>query len=232
MLLAFMASMLGLVLADDLLLVAVFWGLTGITSFLLIGFVHEVGTSRLSAQQALLVTVAGELAMLAGLVLLGFTAGTFTVSALPADLGEGPLVAQGRYALILFLVVAGAFSKSAQFPVHFWLPNAMAAPTPVSAYLHSATMVTAGVYLLARLMPTLGGTPLWTVLLTVAGGITLLIGAGLALRQHDLKLILAYSTVAALGTMVLLLGLGTPRPPWPPWHSCWRTPSTRPGSSW
>jgi multicomponent Na+:H+ antiporter subunit A len=210
MLLAFMASMLGLVLSDDLLLVAVFWGLTGITSFLLIGFVHEVGTSRLSAQQALLVTVAGELAMLAGLVLLGFAAGTFTISALPADLGEGGLVAQGRYALIVLLVMAGAFSKSAQFPVHFWLPNAMAAPTPVSAYLHSATMVTAGVYLLARLAPTLGGTPLWTILLVVAGGITLLIGAALALRQHDLKLVLAYSTVAALGTMVLLLGLGTP----------------------
>jgi multicomponent Na+:H+ antiporter subunit A len=205
--LAFMASMLGLVLADNLLLVVVFWGLTGITSYLLIGFEHTVGNSRLSAQQALIVTVSGELAMLAGLVLLGFAAETFTISAL-GPIGEA-IRDDARYVLFVVLILLGALSKSAQFPFHFWLPNAMAAPTPVSAYLHSATMVTAGVYLVARLSPVLGGTELWAVVLTVSGGLTMLIGNILALRQHDLKLVLAYSTVGALGTMVLLIGLGS-----------------------
>ncbi len=205
--LAFMASMLGLVLADDLLLVLVFWGLTGVTSYLLIGFEHTIGTSRLSAQQALIVTVSGELAMIAGLVLLGYAADTFTISQV---LGAGEAVqADVRYGLLTFLILLGALAKSAQFPFHFWLPNAMAAPTPVSAYLHSATMVTAGVYLVSRLTPVLGGTELWTVLLVVSGGLTMLIGNILALRQHDLKLVLAYSTVGALGTMMLLVGLGS-----------------------
>ncbi len=205
--LAFMASMLGLVLADDLLLVLVFWGLTGVTSYLLIGFEHTIGTSRLAAQQALLVTVSGELAMIAGLVLLGFAGETFSISEL---LGLGSMVqADPRYGLLTFLILLGALAKSAQFPFHFWLPNAMAAPTPVSAYLHSATMVTAGVYLVSRLTPVLGGTELWTIVLVVSGGSTMLIGNILALRQHDLKLVLAYSTVGALGTMVLLVGLGS-----------------------
>jgi multicomponent Na+:H+ antiporter subunit A len=134
--LAFMASMLGLVLADNLVLLLIFWGLTGVTSFLLIGFEHTVGTSRLSAQQALLVTVAGELAMIAGLVLLGFAARTFDISQLP---GAGEAVRADRlYGLMTTLILLGALAKSAQFPFHFWLPNAMAAPTPVSAYLHSA----------------------------------------------------------------------------------------------
>ena len=205
--LAFMASMLGLVLADDLLLVLVFWGLTGVTSYLLIGFEHTVSVSRLSAQQALIVTVSGELAMIAGLVLLGLAADTFSISAL---LPEGELVqADARYGLLTVLILLGALAKSAQFPFHFWLPNAMAAPTPVSAYLHSATMVTAGVYLVSRLTPVLGGTELWTVILVISGGATMLIGNVLALRQHDMKLVLAYSTVGALGTMVALVGLGT-----------------------
>jgi len=205
--LAFMASMLGLVLADDLLLVLVFWGLTGVTSYLLIGFEHTIGTSRLSAQQALIVTVSGELAMIAGLVLLGYAGETFIISEL---FGAGEAVrASASYGLLTFLVLLGALAKSAQFPFHFWLPNAMAAPTPVSAYLHSATMVTAGVYLVSRLTPILGGTELWTVVLVVSGGLTMLIGNILALRQHDLKLVLAYSTVGALGTMVLLVGLGS-----------------------
>jgi multicomponent Na+:H+ antiporter subunit A len=205
--LAFMASMLGLVLANDLLLVLVFWGLTGVTSYLLIGFEHTIGTSRLSAQQALIVTVSGELAMIAGLVLLGFVSGSFTISEV---LGAGETVqADGYYGLLTILILLGALAKSAQFPFHFWLPNAMAAPTPVSAYLHSATMVTAGVYLVSRLTPVLGGTELWTVVLVVSGGATMLIGNVLALRQHDLKLVLAYSTVGALGTMVLLVGLGS-----------------------
>lgn len=204
--LAFMASMLGLVLADNLLLLVVFWGLTGVTSYLLIGFDHAVGTSRLSAQQALIVTVSGELAMLAGLVLLGFAADTFAISGLPA---AGQVIrADAGYGLFVVLILLGALSKSAQFPFHFWLPNAMAAPTPVSAYLHSATMVTAGVYLVSRLTSSLGGTELWTITLVVSGGLTMLIGAGLSLRQHDLKLVLAYSTVAALGTMILLVGIG------------------------
>ena len=206
--LAFMASMLGLVLADNLLLLVVFWGLTGVTSYLLIGFDHDNGVSRLSAQQALLVTVTGELAMLAGIILLGFVADTFTISALPMQ--ANVLQQDARYGLITVLIVIGALSKSAQFPFHFWLPNAMAAPTPVSAYLHSATMVTAGVYLLSRLTPTLGGTQLWAVLLVTAGGVTMLIGAFLSLRQHDLKRVLAYSTVGALGAMVMLVGIGTP----------------------
>jgi len=206
-LLLFMASMLGLVVADNLLLVVVFWGLTGITSFLLIGFDHEQGASRAAANQALLVTAAGELAMLAGLVLLGQVAGTFSVSGLA---GSGDVVrGDDLYPVILLLVLAGAFSKSAQVPFQFWLPNAMAAPTPVSAYLHSATMVKAGVYLVARLAPTLGGTDGWTMLVGGAGLLTMLVGGFLALRETDLKRILAYSTVGALGLMTLLVGIGT-----------------------
>jgi multicomponent Na+:H+ antiporter subunit A len=206
-LLLFMASMLGLVVADNLLLVVVFWGLTGITSFLLIGFDHAQPASRAAASQALLVTAAGELALLAGVVLLGHVAGTFSLSGLAAT-GE-TVRGDALYGAILLLVLAGAFTKSAQVPFHFWLPNAMAAPTPVSAYLHSATMVKAGVYLLARLSPTLGGTEAWAVLVGGAGLATMLLGAYLSLRETDLKRILAYSTVGALGLMTLLLAIPT-----------------------
>jgi multicomponent Na+:H+ antiporter subunit A len=151
----FMVSMLGLVLADNLLLLFAFWELTSLTSFLLIGFEHQRAPARAAALQALLVTGAGELAMLAGLVLLGQVGGTFQITEL---LTRGDVIrADGLYPTILFLIFAGAFTKSAQVPFHFWLPNAMEAPTPVSAYLHSATMVKAGVYLLARLSPVLGG---------------------------------------------------------------------------
>lgn len=207
MLLAFMASMLGLVLADDLILVVVFWGLTGVTSFLLIGYEHARATSRASATQALIVTAAGELAMLAGVVLLGQAAGTLGVSEIvPA----AEAVREGwSYPLIVLLILAGAVTKSAQFPFHFWLPNAMAAPAPVSAYLHSATMVTAGVYLALRLTPILGGTQLWSVLLVSLGSVTLLMGVLMSLRERDLKRILAYSTVGALGLMILLVGIGS-----------------------
>jgi multicomponent Na+:H+ antiporter subunit A len=205
--LAFMASMLGLVLADNLLLLFAFWELTGLTSFLLIGFDHERPAARAAATQALLVTGAGELAMLAGLVLLGQVGGSLELSQL---LTRGAAVrGDWLYPAILLLVLAGAFTKSAQVPFHFWLPNAMEAPTPVSAYLHSATMVTAGVYLLGRLHPVLGGTPAWEASLTAAGAATMLVGAWLAVRHTDLKRILAYSTLSALGTLVLLLGLGT-----------------------
>lgn len=204
----FMASMLGVVLAGNLITIYVFWELTTITSYLLIGLEHERAAARASARQALLVTNAGGLALLAGLVMVGLARGNFDVTSLLASgdaLRNHPL-----YAPALLLILAGAFTKSAQAPFHFWLPNAMEAPTPVSAYLHSATMVKVGVYQLARLSPALGGTALWHTALTVVGLVTMLLGALMALAQTDLKRILAYSTVSALGTMVLLLGIGTP----------------------
>jgi multicomponent Na+:H+ antiporter subunit A len=205
--LLFMASMLGIVIADNLLLLYVFWGLTSVTSYLLIGFDHEQYKARASALQALLVTVGGELALLGGFVLLGLVGGTFQISAL---LGMGDAVrADPLYLPILALVLLGALTKSAQFPFHFWLPNAMAAPAPVSAYLHSATMVKAGVFLLARLLPILGGTEAWTIALVAAGGLTLFIGAFLAFHAAEVKRVLAFSTVSALGMMTLLLGVGT-----------------------
>ncbi len=205
--LLFMGSMLGVVLADNLISIFVFWELTSFTSFLLIGFSHEQENSRKAALQALLVTGIGGLALLAGLVLMGFASGHWEVSTL---LNEGDIIRNhGLYLPILLLVLAGAFTKSAQFPFHFWLPGAMAAPTPVSAYLHSATMVKAGVYLLARMHPVLGFTETWMILVGGFGLATLLISAWLSLSFTDLKQILAYSTVMALGTMMMLIGLGT-----------------------
>lgn len=207
-LMLFMMAMLGVAWSDHLLGLFVFWELTSISSYLLIGFDHEEEKSRKAALQALLVTGGGGLALLAGLVLLGLSGGTFALSAL--NLRGEALRASSTYPVAVGLILLGALTKSAQFPFHFWLPGAMAAPTPVSAYLHSATMVKAGVYLLARLNPTLGGTPLWNTLLICFGLITLFGGALLALSQHDLKRLLAYTTVAALGGMVFLLGIGTP----------------------
>ncbi len=204
--LAFMGSMLGLVLADNLITLFVFWELTSITSFLLIGFNHANAKARRSAIQALYVTAGGGLAMLGGLVLLGMASGTYEMSEI---LSNGSIADDALYVPIFILILAGAFTKSAQFPFHFWLPNAMEAPTPVSAFLHSATMVKAGVYLLARMHPVLGGTELWTTVLPIFGGITLIIGTILGLRQVDLKLMLAYTTVASLGLLVMLLGLGS-----------------------
>jgi len=206
--LAFMGSMLGLVLADNLFLLFIFWELTSLSSYFLIGFDHHEESARASALQALLVTGAGGLAMLAGLVLLAGIAGTAELSALIAQ-GDG-IKRHDLYGPILLLILAGALTKSAQFPFHFWLSNAMAAPAPVSAYLHSATMVKAGVYLLARLSPVLSGTEAWLSIVTTAGMMTMGVGAVLALRETDLKRILAYSTLSALGVMVMLLGLGTP----------------------
>ena len=200
---AFMLSMLGLVLADDLISLFVFWELTTITSYLLIGFGHETETGRRSALQALFVTGAGALAMLAGLILLGNAAGTFRISEIVL-MGEA-LRADPMYLPILILVLAGAFTKSAQFPLHFWLPNAMAAPTPVSAFLHSATMVKGGVYLMARLHPALSGTEAWLWTLTLFGGFTAVFASVLALRQTDLKQALAYTTLMALGTLTMTL---------------------------
>jgi multicomponent Na+:H+ antiporter subunit A len=205
--LIFMSSMLGVVLANNLITLFVFWELTSISSYLLIGFKHDKADSRQAALQALLVTGSGGLALLAGLVLLGHVAGTSTISELMA---QGDMIRDdGLYGAILILVLLGAFTKSAQFPFHFWLPGAMAAPTPVSAYLHSATMVKAGIYLLARLTPALGGTEAWQVALSGVGAVTMALGAFVAWQQTDLKRILAYSTVSALGVLVLLLGIGT-----------------------
>jgi multicomponent Na+:H+ antiporter subunit A len=205
--LMFMASMLGLVLADNLIALFVFWELTSISSYLLIGFNHQQESARAASLQALLVTGGGGLALLAGFLLLGHAGGGMEISTL---LESGTAVrSHPLYTPILLLVLAGAFTKSAQVPFHFWLPNAMEAPTPVSAYLHSATMVKAGVYLLARLTPVLGGTELWLYTLTAAGATTMLVGAFLALRQTDFKRILAYLTVSALGILVLFLGLGS-----------------------
>jgi multicomponent Na+:H+ antiporter subunit A len=202
--LLFMGSMLGVVLADDVIMLFVYWELTSITSFLLIGFNHKAERSRRAAIQALIVTAGGGLALLAGLLLMAAYTGTFSLSemATMAPLIKGSVL----YVPILILVLGGAFTKSAQFPFHFWLPNAMEAPTPVSAYLHSATMVKAGVYLLMRLNPTLGDTVLWSTILPIFGCVTLLVGAILALRQTDLKLMLAYTTVASLGLLVALTG--------------------------
>ncbi len=205
--LVFMASMLGVVLADNLLTLFIFWELTSISSYLLIGYKHYDPDSRQAALQALLVTGGGGLALLAGLVLLGQVAGTYTISELFAQ-GEA-IRADALYGPLLVLILLGAFTKSAQFPFHFWLPGAMAAPTPISAYLHSATMVKAGVYLLLRLSPALGGTTEWQVATLGVGGVTMALGAFLAWQQTDLKRILAYSTVSALGMLVLLAGIGT-----------------------
>ncbi|MBZ4420007.1 putative monovalent cation/H+ antiporter subunit A [Myxococcus sp. RHSTA-1-4] len=201
----FMSSMLGLVLSDNLLALFIFWELTSLTSYLLIGFDHTRDTSRAAALQGLLVTVGGGQALLVGVVMMGSAVGTLELSQLPGHaLQTHPL-----YPWMLLLVLVGAFTKSAQFPFHFWLPGAMAAPTPVSAYLHSATMVKAGVFLLARLTPALGATPLWESAVTWVGGATMVVGAFLALGQRDLKLILAHATVCVLGTLTFLIGLGT-----------------------
>ena len=204
----FMGSMLGVVSADHLVLLFIFWELTSISSYLLIGYYHNDAKSRAAALQALLVTGAGGLCLLAGVILLGRMAGTFLISEL-LQMDAAALVAQPGFATVLILILLGAFTKSAQFPFHFWLPNAMAAPAPVSAYLHSATMVKAGVFLLARLFPLLSASPLWFPIVAPVGAVTMMTGVFMALGQNDLKKILAYTTVAVLGTLTMLLGLGT-----------------------
>ncbi len=200
----FMASMIGAVLADDLVLLVVFWELTSLTSFLLIGYAPEKAEARRSAQQGFLVTVAGGLAMLAGVILLGAVAGTFSITAI-LERGE-TIAAHPSAPAIIVLIAAGAFAKSAQAPLHSWLANAMVAPTPVSAFLHSATMVKLGVYLLARLDPVFSDHALWIAVLTSFGAATMLTGAVLALRETDLKRVLAYSTIVSLGTLTMLIG--------------------------
>jgi multicomponent Na+:H+ antiporter subunit A len=205
--LAFMGAMLGLVLADSLLVLFIFWELTSVTSFLLIGFDHARQASRRAAIQALVITNVGGLALLVGAVLIQQLTGSWEFS---AARGFGDAMREHQlYGLVLAMILAAAFTKSAQFPFHFWLPNAMEAPTPVSAFLHSATMVQAGVYLLARTAPLLGGTAAWTGILTIVGGITLLWGAFAAIKQTDMKQMLAQTTIASLGLLVLLIGLGS-----------------------
>ena len=206
-LMLFQGAMVGIALSSNVLLMLVFWEMTSLASFLLIGFWRERADARQGARMALTVTGGGGLALIAGMVLMGKAAGSYDLQTI---LSRADIVqASPLYPAILLLILAGAFTKSAQFPFHFWLPHAMAAPTPVSAYLHSATMVKAGVFLLARLWPVLAGTDLWFSIVTPVGLATMLFGAAVALFRHDLKAILAYSTISQLGLMVMLLGFGT-----------------------
>ncbi len=214
-LMLFMAAMLGIVLSDNLLLMVVFWELTSISSFLLVGYWGSHPTkgadARFGARMALSVTGGGGLALLAGVIVLGQVAGTYDLSVMLSSPG---LVAQiqtdSRYPLILALVLLGCFTKSAQLPFHFWLPEAMAAPTPVSAYLHSATMVKAGLFLMLRLYPVLGGTDLFEGIVATVGLLTMVFAAFVAIFKHDLKGLLAYSTISHLGLITFLIGLSSP----------------------
>ena len=203
----FMTAMMGLVLSGNLLVLFIFWELTSLTSYLLIGYYHNDEKSRKSALMAMLVTVSGGLFMLAGIVMIGIDAGTLDIGKLidnPSLITSSP-----RIKVIVFFIILGALTKSAQFPFHFWLPNAMAAPAPVSAYLHSTTMVKAGVFLLARMSSVLSSVDLWEIILVHIGGITMVYGALMALMNTDMKKVLAYTTISALGIMVLLLGIGS-----------------------
>ncbi|WP_194777839.1 putative monovalent cation/H+ antiporter subunit A [Pararhodonellum marinum] len=203
----FMGSMLGLVLSDNIITLFVFWELTSISSFFLIGFNNESEESRRSAMMALSMTGIGGLFLLASMIVLGTVGGSYEISTL---LGSADMIKEHEnYLWIIGLLFIGAFTKSAQFPFHFWLPDAMKAPTPVSTYLHSATMVKAGIYLLARFTPMLGETVYWNGTLIIIGSITMVYAAIHAVFRLDLKGILAYSTISALGILVFLIGLGT-----------------------
>ena len=207
-LMLFMAAMLGIVLSDNLLLMMVFWELTSISSFLLVGYWNHRADARDGARMALTITGGGGLAMLGGFVLLGQMAGTYEISEMVAN--AAAIQADANYPIALILILVGCFTKSAQFPFHFWLPQAMAAPTPVSAYLHSATMVKAGIFLLARLTPVIGGTELFMGIVTTTGLVTVAFAALIALFRQDLKGLLAYSTISHLGFITFLIGLGSP----------------------
>ncbi|MFL6133595.1 MAG: proton-conducting transporter membrane subunit, partial [Nocardioidaceae bacterium] len=201
---AFAGAMLGLVLADDLLLMYVFWELTTVFSYLLIGHDPTKRAGRAAGLQALIVTTFGGLAMLVGILVVGVQAGTFRITELLADPPSGPAVT-----VAVLLILLGAISKSALFPFHFWLPAAMAAPTPVSAYLHAAAMVKAGVYLVALLAPAFSDVPGWRGMLLPLGLFTMLLGGWRSLRQYDIKLLLAYGTVSQLGFLLVILSVGT-----------------------
>ncbi|WP_299351318.1 monovalent cation/H+ antiporter subunit A [uncultured Shimia sp.] len=207
-LLLFQGAMLGIVLSDNILLLLIFWELTSLSSFLLIGYWKHLPEGRQGARMALAVTGAGGLAMIGGMLILGNIVGSYNLTDI---LKAGDLIrASDWYMPALILILLGAFTKSAQFPFHFWLPHAMAAPTPVSAYLHSATMVKAGVFLMARMWPALAGTDAWFYIVATTGLVTMVIGALIALFKDDLKALLAYSTVSHLGLLTMLLGFGTP----------------------
>jgi len=203
----FMMAMIGLVLSDNIFALFIFWELTSISSFFLIGFNNEDETSRKNALMALSITAAGGFFLLTGLVMLQYIAKSASISYIIQE--HHAIIEHKLYIPALICIMLGAMTKSAQFPFHFWLPNAMKAPTPISAYLHSATMVKAGIYLLARLSPALGGTQVWIWTLLIIGGITMVYSAIQILFKTDLKAILAYSTIAALGVMVFLIGIGT-----------------------
>lgn len=205
--LLFMLCMLGVVTAGDVITLFVFWEGTSIVSFLLVAYKYKDAEARRGATKALVITGGGGVALLAGLLLLANVAGSTQLSEIMAQAAK--IKASPLYPVIVGLVAMGAFTKSAQFPAHHWLPNAMSAPTPASAYLHSATMVKAGIYLMARLSPALGGTELWFGLLVGAGFTTMLLGAVKGLFQHDLKAVLAYSTISQLGVLMMLIGWGT-----------------------
>ncbi len=207
-LLLFQGAMLGIVLSDNILLLLVFWELTSLSSFLLIGYWKHLPEGRQGARMALTVTGAGGLAMIAGMLILGEIAGSYDLSEIL--LAREAIQASPLYLPALVLILIGCFTKSAQFPFHFWLPQAMAAPTPVSAYLHSATMVKAGLFLMARMWPVLAGTPEWFYIVATTGLVTMLLGAVIALFKDDLKGLLAFSTVSHLGLVTMLLGFGTP----------------------
>lgn len=206
-LLLFQGAMLGIVLSDNILLLLIFWELTSLSSFLLIGFWKHLPEGRQGARMALAVTGMGGLAMIGGMLILGNIVGSFQLSEI---LQSGDMIRNSPlYIPALLLILLGAFTKSAQFPFHFWLPHAMAAPTPVSAYLHSATMVKAGIFLMARMWPVLAGTDAWFYIVATTGLITMLVGAAIALFKDDLKALLAFSTVSHLGLITMLLGFGS-----------------------
>ncbi|WP_420467450.1 monovalent cation/H+ antiporter subunit A [Panacagrimonas sp.] len=208
LLMLFMAAMLGIVLSDNLLLLVVFWELTSLSSFLLVGYWGHKPSARAGARMALAITGGGGLVMLAGVILLGQIAGTYDLSGM---LGRGAEIqAHPLYPVTLGLILVGCFTKSAQVPFHFWLPEAMAAPTPVSAYLHSATMVKAGIFMLARLYPVLGGNGTFEMIVASFGMATMVFGAYAAVFKHDTKGLLAYSTISHLGLITFLIGLATP----------------------
>ena len=207
-LLLFQGAMVGIVLSDNILLLLVFWELTSLSSFLLIGYWRHLPEGRQGARMALTVTGAGGLAMIGGMLLLGNIAGSYDLSVILTQ--KDAIQASPMYIPALILILLGAFTKSAQFPFHFWLPHAMAAPTPVSAYLHSATMVKAGLFLMARMWPVLAGTDAWFYIVATTGLVTMVIAAVIALFKDDLKALLAFSTVSHLGLITMLLGFGTP----------------------
>lgn len=206
-LMLFQGAMVGIVLSDNILLLLIFWELTSLSSFLLIGYWKHLPEGRQGARMALAVTGGGGLALIAGMLILGNIAGSYDLSVILTQ--KEAIQASDWYLPALILILLGCFTKSAQFPFHFWLPHAMAAPTPVSAYLHSATMVKAGIFLMARLWPVLAGTPEWFWIVTTAGLVTMLLGAKIAFFKDDLKALLAFSTVSHLGLITMLLGMGT-----------------------